>query len=202
MNLAELITSFRAQGFDYLTDAECTTLLNDSYLIDVCESEDWSFLEEVKEGKAPLEITDLRSIESVIDATQMVKLIPLDRRALTDEYDTDLSTPGSPAFYYLSKEKTVSVFPTSTADTLSVRYWKAPEALSGEMTPLLPSRFHSLIVDGAKARGYENSDDWELATNARETFLVRLARMVESLMGQIRDRPPELIVWADSGTDA
>lgn len=202
MNGEALVASLKAQGFNYLTEPECLQLLNDAYLVDICDQEDWPFLEKTKEGTTPLEITDLTGVRSVIDVTQKIKLKPLEERALTDTYDTDLTTAGSPAFYYLQEEIKLKVYPTSTTDTISVRYIKTAEALTGSSTPLLPSRFHSLIVDGAKARGYENSDDYELAKNAAETFQARLQTMRESLMLQYHDGPPEFVVAIDPGVEA
>src|ERR1044072_2045231 len=162
MNCEELVASLKAQGFDYLSTAECTLLINDAYLIDICESDEWPFLEATREGTAPLELLDLRAVSYVIDATQDVKLEPLRLERLTDAVDPTVQTTGTPEYYYVTSGTTINVYPTNSSDTLQVRYFKTPAELSGTDEPLLPKRFHSLIVDGARARGYENSDDWEL----------------------------------------
>lgn len=201
MNLEALRTEFQARGFGYLSSSRSNAYLNSAYLLDICEVEDWPFLEASTSGEAPLTVSDLRSVESVIDTTQLTKLKPIDRRQLTDLYDVDLTTAGSPAFYYLSGETVVSVYPTAT-DTISVRYWKAPAELSGTDTPVIPTRFHSLIIDFAVARAYEDSDDYELAQNARENALTRLQEMRISLLGQNRDLPAEFIAVVDPGTNA
>lgn len=198
----QLVTSLGQQGFHYLSETERLQLVQDAYLIDICEQEDWPFLEKTKEGTTPLEVTDLRGITSVIDSTQKIKLKPLDERAITDTYDTDLTTPGSPVFYYLQEEIKVKVYPTSTLDTIAVRYVKVPEALTVSTSPIFPSRYHSLIVDGAKARAYENSDDWELAKNAADTFQARLQTMREALLGQNHDMPNQFVVAVDPGLEA
>lgn len=202
MNLESLVTELKARGFDYLSTSRATNYLNDAYLLDICEVESWPFLHASKEGTAPLTISDLRSVESVIDSTQNTKLSPLDPRELTDSYDTDLTTAGTPTFYYLDAESIVSVYPANTSDTILVRYWKAPEALTGSASPVIPSRFHTLIVDYAVARAYEDSDDYELAQNARENADGRLAKMRESLLGWNRDLPSEFIAVVDPGTAA
>lgn len=202
MNLESLVTEFKARGFDYLSTSRATNYLNDGYLIDICETENWPFLRASTTGTAPITVADLRSVESVIDSTQDRKLIPLDQRQLTDSYDTDLSTTGSPVFYYQDAETVLSVYPANTSDTILVRYWKAPEALSGTETPVIPSRFHSVIIDYAVARAYEDSDDYELAQNARENADGRLAKMRESLLGWNRDLPSEVIAVVDPGINA
>lgn len=202
MNAEDLTTELASRGFDYLSTSRRLQYVNDAYLLDICETENWPFLRASAEGTAPLTISDLRSLESVIDSTQARKLSPLDPRELTDAFDTDLSTEGSPTFYYLDAESVVSIYPVSTTDNLLVRYWKAPEALTGTASPVLPSRFHSLIVDYAVARAYEDSDDMELAQNAKENADGRLARMRESLLGWNRDLPSEFIAVTDPGTAA
>jgi len=195
---AELVARFKAQGFHYLTEAECLGYLNDAYLLDICEEEDWPFLEAIKEGKAPLEVKDLRTIEYVTNLTQETKLDPLRRARITDDFSPDLTTPGSPFVYYLTEGKKVNVYPVSTNDEFAVRYWKVPEELSGTKEPLSPPRFHSLIVDGARARAYPNSDDWELATAAENKFLVGLERMRDSLMNMQHDAPDDHVVVEDA----
>jgi hypothetical protein len=202
MNLESLVTELKARGLDYLSTSRCQQYLNDSYLVDICETENWPFLHATKEGTAPLTVSDLRSVESVINSTQDNKLAPLDPRELTSVYDTDLTTTGSPGFYYVDAETVVSVYPANTSDTILVRYWKVPEALSGSASPVLPARFHTLIVDYAVARAYEDSDDYELAQNARENADGRLAKMRESLLGWNRDLPSEYVAMVDPGTSA
>lgn len=197
MNLAEIVTEFQSRGFDYLSTTRAENYANDAYLIDICEQEDWPFLDATTSGAAPLTISDLRTLESVIDSTQAVKLKPLDRRHLTDDWNTDLSTPGTPTFYYLTSGSIVNVFPANTTDTLAVRYWKVPERLTSGDTPLLPSRFHSLIVDAAVARAYEDSDDYELAQNAWANFQNRLQAMRDALLEQQHDGPDDFVVITD-----
>ena len=197
MNFEDLKTEFLARGFDYLSSTRAGLYLNDSYLLDVCEEEDWPFLEASKSGTAPLEISDLRAIEYVIDETSQEKLTPLIQGRITDDVDVDLTTPGTPEFYYVTEGKKVRTYPVSTTDEVAVTYWKFPTELSGTDEPLLPTRFHSLIVDGAVARAYEDSDDQELATAAEAKFNGRLERMRTSLMNLQHDAPDDHIVLTD-----
>lgn len=197
MTTEELVASLKAQGFDYLSTAECTQFLNDAYLLDICEEEDWFFLEATAEGMPPLAISDLRAIEYVTNTTQNQKLVPLLRARITDDLDPDLTQTGTPSRYYVTEGKNVNVFPVSTTDEIAVRYWKVPQELSGSVVPLVPTRYHSLIVDGARARGYRNSDDWELATAAQANFDTGLEKMRESLGSLQHDAPDDYIVVED-----
>jgi hypothetical protein len=189
----QLKSRLMAEGFDYLQSDEIGDYINDGYLRDICEVDNWPFLEASTSGAAPLTVSDLRVIESVVDTTTNVKLLPMDRRTITDT-DTDLTTTGTPFAYYIAGGTAVTTFPAST-NTLSVRYWKVPTALSSDSDePLIPSRFRSLIVDAAKVRAYENDDESEMADAARARFDARLQEMRASLTFQQHDRPDQWMV--------
>lgn len=196
MTLAQLRAELQARGFDYLSDTRCNTFLNAAYQVDICEAQDFPFLESSTTGVAPKTISDLRTIETVVDSVQNLKLSPLDRRMITDGIDSDLTTTGSPVYYYLTSGTTVAVYPANTSNSLSIRYWKVPTALSADADePILPTRYHSLIVDGAVRRAYEDDDEGEMAAAAGAVFQERLSQMAESLMGmQQHDRPQQFIV--------
>lgn len=195
MTAEELAARLQAEGFDYLSTSQCLEFINDAYLVDICEVADWPFLEATTTGSAPVTISDLRSIEFVVDTTQGVKLRPLDRRHITDR-SYNIEEAGTPLYYYLTGETRINVFPV-TANTLSVRYYKTPTKLSGSNSPLLPERFHSLIVDAAAARAYENSDDFELRQSKEASFQARLAKMEEALLDVYRDGPSQFIAVTD-----
>lgn len=197
MNLEALRAAFLARGFDYLTSEEANGYLNDAYLLDICEGEEWPFLEASKEGVAPVVLSDLRTVEYVTNTTQNTKLRPLLKARITDDWNPDLTESGAPELYYITAGTTVNVFPVSNTDEILVRYWKFPVALTGTATPLLPERWHSLIVDGAVARAYEKTDDQELATGAEGKFNLRLALMRESLLNLQHDQPDDYIVVQD-----
>lgn len=192
MNTEELTSEFLGRGFDYLSNSKALGYLNDSYLVDICGPEDWPFLEATMTGTAPLALSEVESLEYVVDTTMEKKLKPLDRRLLSDSYPV-LSEPGTPTWYYLTEGKTLNVFPVNTTDTLLVKFWKTPTRLSGTATPLIPERFHSLIIDGAVVRAYEDSDDMELARNAETAFNTRFQKMREGLLESFRDGPDEFI---------
>lgn len=197
MNLSELVIEFKARGFDYLVTSRCENYINDSYVLDICEQDDWPFLEASTESKAPLEIANLSAVRYVIDVTQEVKLVPLKQDRITDDYGVNLALAGNPVNYYLEAGDTVRVYPTSTSDTILVAYWKTAPRLTGTETPLLPTRYHSLIVDGAVARAYEDSDDYELANASKDRFNMRLQSMRDALTDLQHDAPDDHIVVTD-----
>lgn len=201
MQYVDLRTELARRGFDYLTDAALGQYINDAYRIDICEAEEWPFLRSSTSGTAPLTTSDLRTVESVIDTTQGLRLMPLDTREITNYLDTDLTTTGAPVYYYLSASQTISVYPANTSDTISVRYWKVATVLSADADePVFDSRWHSLIVDAAVARAYEDDDEWDAAQVASDRFGRRLDAMRASLLAYQHDRPDEFIVsnvWSD-----
>lgn len=197
MNLETLRAEFQARGFNHVTPpSRLDGYLNSSYLVDICEEEDWPFLEASKEGTAPLEISDLRAIEYVTNVTHPGKLDPLLRARITDDWNPDLTQTGTPSLYYVTEGKKVNVFPVAT-DKIAVRYWKVPEELTGSAEPLVPTRYHPLIVDGAVARAYEDSDDFELAQAASTRFEARLEKMRESLGMLQHDSSDDYVVIED-----
>lgn len=171
--------------------------LNSAYLLDIAEGEAWPWLEEVAEGPAPLTIADLRTVEYVVDQSNVEKLTPLLKDRITDDWNPDLTETGTPSLYYITKGTTVNVYPVATNE-LEVRYWKVAPELSGEAEPLMPKRWHSLIIDGAVARAYKNSDDWELSQAAKATFDAELQAMRESLLNPQMDAPDDYVVVEDS----
>lgn len=200
MTFLELRTELKARGFDYLSATRLGYLLNRVYL-ELAEEEDWPWLEATATGAPPLAITDLRTIESVINTTNQAKLTPLDRRLITD-MDYTLATTGTPSYYYTTGTTTVAVYPANTGVSLSVRYWKVPTALSADGdTPALPARFHHLLVDGAAAYAYLDTDNFEGSQTALGFFNDGKARMRDSLLNQQHDRTDDSIVIVGGSED-
>lgn len=188
MNLTALIAEVKARGFDQISDARITSWLNAAYT-ELLETADWPFVSTSTTGTAPLTVADLRTVESVHIADR--KLEPADRRDLTDRY-MDLTTSGTPEFYFLTSPTVVDTYPRGS-DTLTVRYWKFPALLStGTDEPVIPARYQYALVDWAVARGYSDSDEPQMAQAARqEGDRLRLAMEVSLLNGQ-HDRPPSM----------
>ncbi len=197
LTLTTLQTELQRRGFDYLTTTAQTYFLNRA-MRDINQAEEWPWLEATATGAAPLTISDLSTIESVYDSIQKIKLVPLDRRNISDDFP-DLTTTGSPSMYYLTTASVVNVYPVAT-NNLSVRYWKiAPELSSGSDAPLIPSTSNQLaIVDGAVGYAYEDSDNFDAAQQAFSQRDATIESMRETYLNWNRDRPTEFVVITDS----
>lgn len=157
MNLNDFLNDLYG-AFAYLqTDtngpARATRWVNQAYQ-EICDLEDWPFLETTATGTAPLTVADLGEVESVLDATSKTKLEQADWRSLTDTY-ADLTITGAAVFFYITAGSVINVFPANTTVTLSVRYYKNPADLANALdTPVVPAAFHDVILLGAFRRAY------------------------------------------------
>ena len=195
MDLSAIQTELQERGFgDVTSTTRLNYWINLAYQVDICEAEDWPFLVTTTTGTAPLAISDLRTVLSVVDSTQDLKLRPMDPSNITDDVDSDLTTVGTPWLYYVDN-LTVRVYPANTTDSLSVRYVKVPTALSaGGDTPVLPARFHYLIVDAAVRRAYRNKDNFEAASMLDGIVEEGLQKMRDAYLTQQHDAPDDYIV--------
>lgn len=197
MNFGELRTEFLARGFDYLSTTRADRYINQAYG-ELCEMERWPFLEKTTTGAAPLTISDLGAVASVLDADRNAKLNYIDRRTLFDIYK-DLSTTGEPRWYYIEDGKTLKTYPVG--GTLNVRYWIVPAELSGDTdAPVVPTRFHNLIVDLAVRRAYIDSDNFEAAQALQAEADRGMTVMAQSLLAQ-QHGGQDFIVDVDNAMD-
>ncbi len=198
---AQLLEEFYARGFSYLNEdsagrTRAERWLNEAYLEDICAAYPWDFLRTSQSGTAPLTITDLDQVISVVDSTAENPLQRLDVKTLIDYGDANLDEVGSAAHWYMSDETTLAVHPADTTSTFVVRYWKIPaEMTAAEDEPIVPSRWRGLLVDGAVIRGYRDSDNWDAANQLQAHFDRRLMQMASSEM--VRSQEPDFIVITD-----
>lgn len=176
MNLATAITEVKARGFDYLSDARVTIMLNNAKNR-LEDAHDWPWLEATQNGVAPLTITDLRQILYVVDTTNDTLLTGVDVRDIAD----DTTDTGTPSYWYLDGLTTLRVWPLATP-TLSVRYLKYSPELTGTDTPLIPARYHPVWVDLATADAFRDNDDQAQAQAYEATANQRIAEMIENFM--------------------
>jgi hypothetical protein len=192
----ELQTEFYARGFSYLNEdaagrTRAKAWLNEGYLEDICADEPWDFLRTSTSSVAPLTISDLDTIISVVNTTHDYPLTAAEAGQLDDAY-YDLTLTGSPLVYYFTGDTALDVFPANTTDTIQVRYYKVPTELSADGdTPLVPTRWHGLIVDFAAIRAYIDSDNFEAAQWLEARANRRLDKMRAAQM--VRDPHPRFI---------
>lgn len=160
MNFSELKAELAARGFDYLSDTRRGQYVNAGYH-EFNEEDLWSWRVDTDTGSSPLTVSDLGVIEEVVDTGNNSRpLVAEDRRNLRDWYG-DLTTTGTPEFFYRDGATTVRTYPVG--GTLSLRHFKLAADLTGTDTPIIPTRYHLLIVDYAARRAYNDSDNQQAA---------------------------------------
>lgn len=183
VTLNELLTELYARGFDYLNDGgagavRATRWINQSYL-EICEMDDWPFLQTSTTGTLPLTISDVGTILNVTNTTTGQVINFVDERTVREAY-SDLTITGSPTAAYLTLGTTLNGYPVSS-DSISVQYLKIATDLSASTDePVFPDRYQYAIVDYAAGRGYMDSDNPEMAQLSR--------RDGDSLVQMMRDR--------------
>lgn len=182
--LTGLRTRLRNKGFQYLTDTECDTLLNEAYL-EICDLADWPFLHATTSGPAPLTITDLGRVLSVQDTGSLRPLRFTTREQIVG-CGRNPALAGTPCEYWLDGLTVVATWPVG--GTVSVRYVKMPDPLSStNLTPVIPSRFHDLIVTLAAVKAYGDDSDLADAQNAVGEYTRRIEQMGTALLDQSAD---------------
>lgn len=173
-DLSTLQTAFYARGFDFLNDGGAGVTRTTQYLNQAMQEIDsaslWPYLLTSTTGAAPLTISDLRRVQSVVDTTNGFSVLsPSDERSLVRMYG-DLTTTGQPESFYFTSQTQISVYPANTTNTLSVHYWKVATDLSAAGdAPLMPDRFRPIIVELAVAKAFrEKNMDQEAAIAMQE----------------------------------
>lgn len=183
MTFAEMKAEVLARGFDGLTDTRAGVYVN-AARAELDRMFLWPWREKSVTGTSPISISDLGTIEAVVNTSQSsVPLSRADYRSLLDLY-SDLTTSGTPCFYYVawpSGTPEVVTYP-SNSNTIGVQYWRVTPDLTGSQTPASPSECHYTIIDIAVRRAYRDNDDHQAAAalqpeidNAINQFLVAYA---------------------------
>lgn len=198
MNLLDLRTELLARGFSYLDSTRANRYVNKAYT-ELCDEEQWSFLEASSSGASPLTISDLGDIESVVDSTNEVRLKPLERK-LIEDYDPKINDTGNPYAYYITAGTIINAWPT-TSVTLAVNYWKtSTELVNDSDIPIVPTRYQYLIVDSACRRAYQDSDRFDLAQGCDTEYQRGLGLMRDSLLVlSATDGPGQVRVSSGAG---
>lgn len=198
MNLGELRTELSDRGFTYLSDARLNRYVNLGYT-EVAEQATYPFALAEITGTSPVTVSDLRIVESVEDTTNGRKLVPIDRRSLTDQYN-NLASTGAATYWYFTGQDTIATYPTDSNATLTVRYWKAPAELSFDSDePIIPERYQYAIVDYAAARAYADNGEADRGFAARLEGDRLVQFMIQSLIDAQDDGPSHIV--GGVGTD-
>lgn len=180
MTYKELLEEVKARGFEHISEARLKRWINQAYR-EIVDHRAWEFLEEEKEGNAPLEFEDLGHVLSVVNVTEQTHL-GFTTVASLGRWDPALSSSGTATQWYMKGSQEIHVFPTDAASTIKVTYLKVPADLKeDEDEPVIPVAYHGLIVDGAVLRAYKNTDNFEAASAVRQELNIGLRGMVKTL---------------------
>lgn len=159
LTLASLRTEFWARGFDYLSDGGAGTIrtnrwLNDAYH-QINEQYPWPYLEAVTTGTAPLVISDIGDVTTVVCGGRA-----LPRRSQTEltlEYG-DLSAPtGEAQCYYIVGGTTVQTLPAGGQVTVAYQRFAA-DMVADNDEPVMPDRFRPAIIEYAVATAMRDDE--------------------------------------------
>ncbi|MGH2761382.1 MAG: hypothetical protein ACRDLD_02180 [Thermoleophilaceae bacterium] len=190
MNLAEMRSEVQARGFDHKASGRIDLWLNRAYQR-VTDRDPWPFLEATQVGPSPLSISDLRAVLTVVDTSAERQLFWQDRRTLA-EADPLLTQTGDPWAWFMDAGA-LTAYPTSAHD-LSVRYLKVAVELGADDVPLFDARYHYMLVDGAVALAYRDSDNFEAAEANELEFERRLREMADDLLVVHYDTPADTLI--------
>jgi hypothetical protein len=138
-----------------------------------------------------LTISDVENVIAVVDSTNDAELEHVNHADVVD-LDPDLTSTGNPLLWYWSSGTQLKLWPPSTTVSLTVYYFKVPAELSASGdTPVVPARFHDLIVDGAVIRAYKDTHDFAGAGALQQHFDRRLQNMAQSLL--VRSSEPDYV---------
>lgn len=194
-DFASLKAELSARGFSYLTDARLGRYINQGRA-EIDDLELWPYLEQTATGSAPLSITDLRTITSVWDSGGNVNLTARDRRDLVDTY-RDLTTTGSPRFFYVENGTSLKTYPAG--GTLTVRYYRfGPDLSNSTDVPLMPARYAYVIVDAAARRAYIDKDNFDSA-NALQAEIDRMTAIMRNAL--LQEQAQDAVYVLGSGSD-
>lgn len=200
MLLSEIQTEVQARVTATASVTRLNLWINAAYR-KASEMESWPWLEATTTGNSPLTISDLRAVLAVTDTTNKNVLDFADFRDLNDD-DPTLTTTGYPYCWYQSAPTVISTYPT-TVTALSVRYLKVPTDLSaGTDVALIPPRYHyDILVEGACAYAYRDSDNWEAAQACQNVFDSAVLDMGDALNVINFDNARSMSVSGSSSTD-
>lgn len=196
MNFAELKTELFARGLNYLEEsaaevARAEFWLNTGYR-EVCNLQNWSFLEATATGPAPLSVPDFRKAEYVLGSDGL-PLTKTTRRDLVRD-GWKLTDTGTPIFYYLTQGTIFNVAPVSTSN-ITVAYFKRIAPMTGTDVPVFDEEYHNVIVDKAMLLGYTDSDNFEARAALEAQINSTLAAMSEDYL--LTDPSPSYIEVVD-----
>ena len=180
MNLAAGQAELMARGFDYLTPARLTIMLNNGK--NAFEDQwRWPWLELTRTGTAPLAVSGLKHVYYVQDTDADNELLGLDVRQIA-QGGTPVDEVGPPEYWWLDgpveEIVTINTWPASSAALEARLVVDSPELSADSDTPLIPTRYHPLWIDFAVVEAYKDSDNLVGAQALRADIAMRVQDLI------------------------
>lgn len=202
--VATMLTDAQDHGFTDIDQAHFLTYLNHAYMM-YCAREPWPFLEKLFTGNFTAAqaqqftaTTDIKQVLSLINTDKGYALVPERPETVYKNYVDSLTVPGMPSIYYVPQVnaaapmgKQVHVYPRPlTADNVQMRYIYIPALLTaGGDIPVIPERFHRILVFGALWQMYRLEDDPQSGDEFETMFEEGIQMARNDLWDSQYDRP-------------
>jgi hypothetical protein len=158
VNLGQIRQEVSDSGLDHLSDTRLNRLVNLAYK-KTYNRELWPWRSATTSGTTPLAVTG--TIKQVL-TSEGAPLSPAEQETLENN-SYILTETGTPECWYLDADRSVDVFPATSA-AVTVRYYaKAATLTSDSETPDIPEDYHYLIVLDAVRRGKLENGEVEAA---------------------------------------
>lgn len=190
MNLGTIRTEVKARGHEEVSSTFLDSWINQSYQ-DIADRYPWpDLVTSITETDGTVTVADLGHVLEVTNNTTVTKMQYIDWRDLTDT-DPALTDTGEPMFWYIPDAATpvVTIYPLK-AHSITVKYAKIPTDLVGDSdTPLLPTRFHWLLVQGACMLSAQRDRSLDLAAEYEARYEAGIMRMAAAEFDPNYDTP-------------
>jgi hypothetical protein len=186
MTFTELKAELEARGFDHLSDTRLGQYVNQARA-ELDGMHMWPYREASVTGAAPLAVTDCVRVEQVVDADTDRVLQPSDYSTLLEAFQDNLTTAGSPLYFYVgtpSGVPTIGTYPVGTGNIEVQYYARTTDLSAGSDEPACPDEYHLLICDLAQVRALRDSDEFGSAESLRSSVERDLERMRFDLLLQ------------------
>lgn len=203
-----MLSDFQDHGFTDIDLTHFLTYLNHSYMM-FCVREPWPFLEKLltttftaSQAQQFTATTDVKQVLSLINTTKGYPLDPARPEVIYKDYVANLTQAGTPFYYYTPVVNTaapmgkqVHVYPQpSSADAVQMRYIYIPALLTaGTDVPVIPERFHRILVFGALWQAYRLEDDPQSGDEYETMFEEGIQQARNDLWDSQYDRPDYVV---------
>lgn len=206
--VTQLFTDFQSHGFNDFVIADFISLLNHSYM-QFNTREPWPFLEKsvianmtISSANQFSTTTDIKQVLSVINLTQGYELAPERSDSIYKKYTNNLTTPGQPVYYHLPivnaavpNGRQIHFYPNPiAADSCQMRYIYIPALFTaGTDVPVIPERFHRILLFGALWQAYRQEDDSGSGNDFETMFEEGIQSARQDLWDAQYDRPDYVV---------